>query len=262
MTLGELLAGTFAALAVATVVAAVVPNREVRHRVTTWWGLCGATAIALWLGEAAVLLLFCGFSLLGLREFPGQKRRAAAPIALAQYVFVYARWPWAFFAFVPLAGLAARSFWPLMVCAYGVSFAPGLFLLGADKRLVFYLLIVVEASDVLQYLWGKLLRGPLLAPAITPRKTWSGLIGGVSSATALGTALHAATPFSALQAAAVCVSITLAGVAGGLVMSAIKRRAGIKDFGTLLPGHGGMLDRLDSLMFAAPVFFFAVRTIA
>jgi phosphatidate cytidylyltransferase len=82
---------------------------------------------------------------------------------------------------------------------------------------------------------------------------------GVLTASLIGTSIWWATPFTPSQAFALSVAITLAGFAGGLVMSVIKRDRGVKDYGALIAGHGGMLDRIDSLCFAAPVFFHLTR---
>jgi phosphatidate cytidylyltransferase len=98
-----------------------------------------------------------------------------------------------------------------------------------------------------------------IAPGVSPNKTWEGFLGGILAATLLGSALWWATPFTPLQAAGMSLVITLLGFSGGLVMSAIKRDRGIKDFGTLIAGHGGILDRIDSICFAAPVFFHLTR---
>jgi phosphatidate cytidylyltransferase len=94
-----------------------------------------------------------------------------------------------------------------------------------------------------------------MTPLASPNKTWEGFLGGIGSATLVGTALCWITPFTPWQAAAMSLVVTLMGFAGGLVMSAIKRDRGIKDFGTLISGHGGILDRIDALCFAAPAFF-------
>ena len=118
---------------------------------------------------------------------------------------------------------------------------------------------MVQASDVLQYIWGKTLGKHKIAPAVSPNKTWEGFLGGVATATLLGTALWWATPFTPWQAAGMSLAITLMGFAGGLVMSAIKRDRGVKDYGTLIKGHGGVMDRIDSLCFSAPVFFHLTR---
>jgi len=117
----------------------------------------------------------------------------------------------------------------------------------------------VQSSDVFQYIWGKLFGRRKVAPAISPSKTVEGLAGGVLSATILGAFLWWITPFSVWQAALMALAINVMGFFGGLVMSAIKRDRGVKDWGDLIEGHGGMLDRLDSVVFAAPVFFHLTR---
>ena len=125
--------------------------------------------------------------------------------------------------------------------------------------LVVYVILVVQSSDVLQYIWGKLTGRHKIAPHVSPSKTVEGFVGGVLSATALGTALWWMTPFQPWQAALFSLVITMTGFLGGLVMSAIKRDRGVKDWGHLIEGHGGMLDRLDSVCFAAPIFFHLTR---
>jgi phosphatidate cytidylyltransferase len=152
-----------------------------------------------------------------------------------------------------------------MICVYFVSYVPALLTLripgyaGQNGKLMVFLVLVVELSDVLKYVWGKTLGKRRIAPSISPNKTWEGLIGGALSATAIGSALWWITPFSPGVAAAVSFLLVLTGSAGGLIMSAIKRDRGVKDFGTLIEGHGGVLDRIDSLCFAAPVFFHLTR---
>jgi phosphatidate cytidylyltransferase len=160
---------------------------------------------------------------------------------------------------------AAKIQFGLMVCAYCLSHAPALLILkipgfeGHDARLLLYLVIVDQMSDVLQYVWGKLIGKHKIAWRVSPNKTWEGFVGGVATATALGTALWWVTPFTPLQSAGLSFTICILGFAGGLVMSAIKRDIGIKDFGVVIEGHGGILDRIDSLCFAAPIFFHLVR---
>ena len=169
--------------------------------------------------------------------------------------------------------------WSLMVCVYALSHAPALLQLPvamtqgrevaegsapgtggpAGANLLLFLVIVVQGSDVLQYIWGKTLGRHAIAPRVSPNKTWEGFVGGVLSATALGAALWWVTPFEPWQAALFAFVSCLMGFAGGLVMSAIKRDRGVKDFGDLIPGHGGIMDRMDSLGFAAPVFFHLTR---
>jgi phosphatidate cytidylyltransferase len=153
----------------------------------------------------------------------------------------------------------------LMICVYCLSYAPAILSLqipnfaGQNPRLLFFFVLVVQLNDVLQFAWGKLLGQHLIAPAISPSRTWEGFFGGVASATLIGTALWWATPFEPWQAAAMSLAISVMGFAGGMTMSAIKRDRGVKDYGTLVVGHGGVLDRIDSVCFAAPVFYHLTR---
>jgi phosphatidate cytidylyltransferase len=107
--------------------------------------------------------------------------------------------------------------------------------------------------------WGKLIGRHAIAPSVSPSKTVEGFIGGAASAVAVGTSLWWVTPFSPAQAAGMSAAIAMMGFLGGLVMSAIKRDRGVKDFGTVIEGHGGILDRIDSICFAAPIFFHLTR---
>ena len=154
-----------------------------------------------------------------------------------------------------------------MICVYGVSHIPALLSLkipgyqGRQMLLVVFLITVAQGSDVLQYLWGKLFGRHSLAPTISPSKTVEGLVGGLASATVLGACLWWLTPFSIPQAAAFALMIALTGFLGGLVLSAVKRDRGLKDWSQLVSGHGGVLDRLDSVCFSAPLFFHLVRSV-
>jgi phosphatidate cytidylyltransferase len=176
----------------------------------------------------------------------------------------------------------------LVICVYCLSFAPALLyleiyptealaevsadgggpgieaetqVLDPEKRwpknalLLFYFVFLVQMGDALQYAWGKLMGNRVIAPAISPTRTWEGFFGGMGSTALLATALCWTTPFKLWQACCFGLVIAVAGFAGGMTMSAIKRDRGVKDYGTLVVGHGGVLDRLDSLCFAAPVFF-------
>jgi phosphatidate cytidylyltransferase len=121
-------------------------------------------------------------------------------------------------------------------------------------QIVIWLLVVVWTTDILAYLVGRKVRGPRLAPVISPGKTWSGLCGGVLAAALAG----AVTAWGIgserlLQAAGLGGLLAVVAQIGDLIESALKRRAGMKDSGTLIPGHGGVLDRLDGLILAAPV---------
>ena len=130
---------------------------------------------------------------------------------------------------------------------------------GQNAKLLFFLVLVVQLSDVFQYVCGKMFGRHKIVPAVSPNKTWEGFIGGVILSSAVGTCLWWVTPFSPLQAAGMSFVVNLLGFAGGLCMSAIKRDRGMKDFGNIIQGHGGIMDRIDSICFAAPVFFHLCR---
>ncbi len=249
-------------------------------RIRSWWIIslvCGGALVA---GRIAIILLFALVSAVALREFliPAQAGRAARFVRFAcfflflpvQYLLIGVGWYGLFCLWIPVYGflalaIADSTYWGLMVCGYCVSHIPALLLLkipGYEDRaplLIVFVVLIAQVSDILQYVWGKLIgRHPLL-PRISPSKTIEGLVGGVLSATVLGALLRPITPFTVLQAGLMAFLIAMLGALGGVVMSAIKRDRGIKDWGRLIAGHGGMLDRVDSLCFSAPVFFHLTR---
>jgi phosphatidate cytidylyltransferase len=130
---------------------------------------------------------------------------------------------------------------------------------GHDARLLLYLGVVDQMNDLLQYVWDRLIGTHKIAWRVSPNRTWEGSVAGVLCATAIGAALWWVTPFTPLQSAGMSFMICILGSAGSLVMSATKRDIGIKDFGLVVEGRGGILDRIDSLCFAAPIFFHLVR---
>ncbi len=270
----------------------VVENLDARVR--AWWVMVAIFSAALFTGGLGSVILFGLTSFFALREFltltptrPADHRAlfwAFFVVVPAQYVFVAQQWYGLFSIFIPvyvflfipircaLGGdtqhfleRTAKIQWALMVCVYCVSHVPALLMLdipgftGANARLVLFLVLVAQISDVLQYVWGKLFGRHKIAPVLSPSKTWEGFIGGILSASAVGAGLWWATPFNPWQAAALSFVITVMGFFGGLVMSAIKRDRGVKDYGNLIEGHGGVMDRIDSICFAAPVFFHLVR---
>jgi phosphatidate cytidylyltransferase len=263
-------------------------------RLRAWWVMVALLALAFALGKAGVIVLFAFASFAGLREFltlTTTRRGDHWALATAffivipvQYYLVSIDWYGLYAIFIPVyvflllpvvAALrgdtnrfmerVAELQWGLMIAVYCLSYVPALLTLPipgfAAKKLllVAYLVLVVQASDVLQYVWGKLYGRHPIAPRLSPSKTVEGFLGGVLSATLLGAALYWMTPFAPAQAALMALTITLMGFCGGLVMSALKRDRGVKDWGWMIAGHGGMLDRLDSVIFAAPVFFHLTR---
>jgi phosphatidate cytidylyltransferase len=267
---------------------------NINARVRAWWVLALLFIIATTTATIVAILLFTLVSFLALREFvtlvptkPGDHRAlfwSFFVVTPLQYFLIWIQWYGLFSILVPvyvsmflairtaLAGdtdrfleRTATNQWGLMICVYFLSYVPALLMLripGYEQRgphLMFFLVLVVELSDVLQYVWGKTLGKRRIAPSISPNKTWEGLVGGVVCASALGAATWWATPFSPAVAALMAFGVTTMGFAGGLIMSAIKRDRGVKDYGTLIGGHGGVLDRIDSLCFAAPIFFHLTR---
>ena len=161
----------------------------------------------------------------------------------------------------------------LLICVYSLSYAPAMLNLqlyedkahetlwkGSQAGLLFYFVLLVQLGDIFQYGWGKLVGRRVIAPKINSSRTWEGLIGGVATTAMIAALLWKVTPFRFLEAACMGVVVAIMGFAGGMTMSAIKRDRGVKDYGTLVQGHAGVLDRIDSLCFAAPVFFhFAIH---
>jgi phosphatidate cytidylyltransferase len=267
---------------------------NINARIRAWWVMAALFVVAVASGMVVSILLFALISFLALREFvtlaptkPADHRAlfwSFFIVTPVQYYLIWMQWYGMFSILIPvyvsillairtaLAGdtdrfleRAAMNQWALMICVYFVSYVPALLMLripGYDQqapKLMFFLVLVVQGSDVLQYVWGKTLGRRPVAPLVSPNKTWEGLVGGVASATLLGTAIWWATPFPPVVAAVMALVLTTMGFAGGLIMSAIKRDRGVKDYGVLIRGHGGVLDRIDSLCFAAPVFFHLTR---
>jgi phosphatidate cytidylyltransferase len=267
---------------------------NVNTRIAAWWVMSAVVLASLLIGPIGSVVLFGLLSFIALREFVTlmPTRRADHRVLLAaffvaiplQYTLIAVEWYGLFAVLIPIGGLLSVAAacalagdterftervseiqLGLIVCVYAVSHVPALLMLrlpehaGQNAKLLLFLVIVVESSDVLQYIWGKLFGRRTIAPTVSPGKTVEGFLGGVASATLLGAGLSRLTPFDPWQAAAVSLIVTMAGFAGGLVMSAIKRDRGVKDFGTVIAGHGGVLDRIDSLCFAGPVFFHLTR---
>lgn len=263
-------------------------------RIKAWWVMVALIGFAFLLGKPGMIGLFALASFMALREFITivYTRRsdhwallAAFFVVLpAQYALIWIEWYGLYSIFIPVYAFllmpiaaalrgdpsrflerVAKVQWGLMVCVFCLSHVPALLTLdipgyeGRHLLLVAFLILVVQISDVLQYVWGKLLGRTKIAPTLSPSKTVEGLLGGVASATLIGAALWWITPFAPWQAGLIALAINVMGFFGGLVMSAIKRDRGVKDWGHAIEGHGGVLDRLDSVVFAAPIFFHLTR---
>ncbi|VXB37306.1 Phosphatidate cytidylyltransferase [Burkholderia sp. 8Y] len=267
---------------------------NLNERIRAWWGMIAVMVVAIGLGDTATFVVFALLSYLALREFITLTPTTASDhtalfvaffVAVpVQYVLLGIDWYGMYAIFVPVHLFFAMSLvsaltqdtreflsrnarinWALMVCVYGLSHAPALLTLdipgyrGQNALLLFYFLLVVQISDVLQYVVGKLFGRRKIAPVLSPSKTVEGFVGGGLLATLCGAALYRVTPFGFGAAFLMSLAIVLAGFVGGLVLSAVKRSLGAKDWGAMIAGHGGILDRVDSICFAAPVFFHLVR---
>lgn len=268
--------------------------RNMNIRIKAWWAMVAVLFSALVLGRHATIVVFGFASLMALREFltlTPTRKSDYWPLFIAffvalpvQYWLLFVEWYGLFAVFVPVYIFAlisaasalsqdtedflsrnARILFAVMACVYGVSHAPALLMLdipgfeGHNAQLLFFFTFIVQISDVLQYVFGKLFGRHKMAPLVSPSKTWEGLIGGGLATTVIGGLLHFVTPFTFLEAGGLAALIVACGALGGLVMSAVKRSLAAKDWGTGIAGHGGYMDRLDSLGFAAPVFFHIVR---
>lgn len=263
-------------------------------RINAWWVMVGVLLVCFLMGKVATLVFFGLLSFFALREFISlTPTRRGDHLALClcfyiaiplQYWLIGIDWYGLFVMCIPVYGFLAlpavsalsgdtenflerntKIQWGVMLTVFCLSHAPALMLLripgyeGQNLMLLFYLLLVVQLSDVLQYVFGKLFGRHLLAPQVSPSKTVEGLVGGGLAATGVGAALWWITPFSPMQSALLSLLIVVCGFLGGLALSAVKRSLGAKDWGEMIEGHGGILDRLDSVVFSAPVFFHVVR---
>jgi len=263
-------------------------------RINAWWAMVILLGIAFLGGRTGVVILFGLCSFAALREFMTLTNTAREDhlalvaaffiIVPVQYILVWQEWYGLYSIFIPVYAFllmpilsalggstdsylirVSESQWALMICVFCASHVPALLTLqipgyeGRNVLLIAYLVFVVQISDVLQYVWGKLIGKHPIAPKLSPSKTIEGAVGGIVSATLIGGALFWITPFSIIESLGLSLVITIMGFLGGLVLSAIKRDRGVKDWGHLIAGHGGFIDRMDSVLFSAPVFFHFVR---
>lgn len=288
-----ILGAVIALLALATVIVRLPRqgNRaELIQRVNSWWAMVALFGAALALGTGATLWLLGLVSFLALKEYFSliPTRRGDRRVLFWAYLAIPLQYGWAamgwygmFIIFIPVylfLFIALRkvligeteSFlrstatiqWGLMTTLFSLSHAGYLLALpeaaspAGGAGLLLFLVLLTELNDVAQYLWGKSLGRRKAAPTVSPNKTLEGLLGGVVTTT-LAAWLIAPwlTPLTDYQAVVAGLLIGVFGFTGDLTLSAVKRDLGIKESGALLPGHGGILDRVDSLTFTAPLFF-------
>ena len=287
-----------AATLVVFVLTRIKPDKEyggLKARTLTFWGIVLVIAPMFILGPLAAIAFTGIVSFLAFKEYLGliptrpTDRRVLLCAYLAiplQYCLVLIQWYGLFTVFIPVYAFPGLAFGTvltmetknflmtlgalylgLMITVYNLSHLAYLFVMPLTRPtatggagLCFYLVTLTALNDSFQYVWGKCLGRRKVMPAISPGKTWAGLIGGVATCAATAVALAPFfTPFDVGPALGMGFLIGGAGFAGDVTMSALKRDIGIKDTGSVLPGHGGILDRLDSFTFTAPLFFHVTR---
>ncbi|THB73894.1 MAG: phosphatidate cytidylyltransferase [Desulfobulbaceae bacterium] len=267
-----------------------VDYTELRQRIQSWWVMIALLFFVLIISETASLIFFGFLSFLAFKEFLSivPIRHADRPVIFwaylaipVQYFWISQGWYGMFIVFIPvymflllplrmvLIGetkgfikAVGTIHWALMLTVFCVSHIAYLLVLPIKNQaagsigLVIFILFMTQFNDVCQYVWGKILGKHKIIPKVSPNKTWEGFLGGLFSITiCCGYVAPLLTPLTFTQGLLAGLLISSAGFVGDIVISSVKRDLQIKDSGTLIPGHGGVLDRLDSLTFTAPLFF-------
>ncbi|MFK7876730.1 MAG: phosphatidate cytidylyltransferase [Paracoccaceae bacterium] len=263
-------------------------------RLRGWWIMLACLALIYATGMGGVVVLFVLVSMGALREFLTLTTRNKADhwafvasffvVLPIQYVSIWAGWYGFYTVFVPVYAFlllpmlsvlrgrtdrfltrVAETQWALMVAVFCLSHMPALLFLdiaGFEARnflLMVFLVLVVQGGDLLQHFWSACLGRRPIAPNISTSRTWEGFVVGTLSAGVVGVLLSWLTPFGPLAAFLIGVIIAAVGSMGRMVMAAIKQDRGVTDWGHMSDGQGGFVDRLDSVIFAAPVFFHLSR---
>lgn len=265
-------------------------------RVRSWWGMVILFTLALMIGKIGIIVLFAFASYAALREFLTlTNKRQADHLALAlgffvvlpaQYLFVGLNWQALYTVFIPvyaflmlpivsaLRGNAdrflirvAETQWALMISVFCMSHVPALLMINFEGYpvdrgilLIVFLIMVVQIGDLLDFFFGRRIGKTRIIPNISA-KTWEGMGCGVVSAAIAGGLLAWLTPFGIGGAMLMAALASAVGMFGNLVFAAIKRDRGVKDWSHLIPGQGGFVDQLDSVIFAAPIFYHVTHLI-
>jgi phosphatidate cytidylyltransferase len=264
---------------------------ELVQRVNSWWVMISVFSLAMLLSKTVSLVFFGLISFLALKEYLSiiPTRRADRRVLFwaylaipVQYFWVSLDWYGMFIIFIPVymflflpmrmviigetknfLHAAGTLHWGLMALVFSISHLAYLLMLpkvdgvsAGGAGLVLFLVFLTQFNDVAQYVWGKLFGQHKIIPKVSPNKTWQGFLGGVSTTVLFSVLLSSfLTPLSIPMAIVAGLIISVAGFVGDVTISALKRDIGVKDSGSLLPGHGGILDRIDSLTYTAPLFF-------
>lgn len=264
---------------------------ELKLRIRSWWMMIGIFFGAILLSPTASVV-FLGFvCFLAFKEYLSliATRRADRRVLFWAYLAIPIHFYWIgigwygmFIIFIPVymflllplrmviigetegfLRAAGTLHWGMMTTVFSLSHMAYLLVLdpaknpvGGGAGLLLYLVFLTQFNDVAQYTWGKLFGRHKVIPKVSPKKTWEGLIGGNLTTLALAVLIAPyLTPLELHEAAGAGLIIGVFGFIGDVTISALKRDIGVKDSGTLIPGHGGILDRIDSLTYTAPLFF-------
>jgi phosphatidate cytidylyltransferase len=283
-----------ALLAVATLAVYLVPayrQIELQQRMTSWCWMVGIFALVLGLNHSIALFFFGFLSFLAFKEYISliPTRRADRRVLfwaylaiVIQYYWISIHWYIMFLIFIPIYAFLflpmrmviageTQGFlkaigtlhWGLMLTVFSLGHLAYLLMLpdrgnpiAGSAGLLLYLVFLTEINDIAQYIWGKSFGRHPVTPTVSPNKTWEGLLGGIITTTTLAIAIAPwLTPFDWIHALGIGAIISCAGFIGDVTISALKRDLGVKDSGSSIPGHGGILDRIDSLTYTAPLFF-------
>ena len=281
-------------LVIATLAVYLVPiwqQPELQQRLTSWCWIVEIFAVTLVVSRSISIGLFWFLSFLAFKEYISliptrlSDRRVLFWAYLAiviQYYWISIHWYVMFLIFIPIYAflflpmrmvIAGETegflkaigtlHWGLMLTVFNLGHLAYLLVLpdvgnpiAGSAGLVLYLVFLTEMNDIAQYIWGKSFGRHPVTPTVSPNKTWEGLLGGILTTTSLAIAIAPwLTPFDSIHAVGVGLITSCAGFIGDVTISALKRDLGVKDSGTSIPGHGGILDRIDSLTYTAPLFF-------
>jgi phosphatidate cytidylyltransferase len=268
---------------------------ELSARTSSWWWMIGAFTFAVLLNQTVAVIFLAFISYLALKEYLSliPTRRIDRTVLLFAYLAIPIQFYWAaidwygmFIVFIPVwmflffpALMALRGetdgflravgtlSWGLMMTVFTLSHMAMLLVSGdaaspvaGGVGLLLFLVVLTQFNDVAQYTWGKLFGRHKVTPTVSPKKTWEGLVGGIATTIALAALIGPyLTPMDWQWSALAGAIIGIAGFLGDITISAMKRDLGVKDTGGLIPGHGGILDRVDSLTYAAPAFVHFIR---
>ncbi|RXJ83414.1 phosphatidate cytidylyltransferase [Arcobacter sp. CECT 8985] len=262
-------------------------NIELSQRISSWFIMITSFVIFIYLNDTLAIFFLAFLSYLSYKEYISLIPTRIADrriifygylFIIPQYYFAYVQWyemfiitiPVYFFLFISFRQMligetkgfienTSKIYWGSMLFIFAISHCAYLFRLESNNvhgyLLVLYLVFLTEFNDVLQYVCGKIFGKRKIVPKVSPNKTVEGLIGATFFIIILAIVFRFLTPFSIVESIFAGLIISLGGFIGDVIISMVKRDIGVKDAGNFISGHGGIIDRLDSLTYTAPLFF-------